>query len=87
MVVQPEASPSKSSNCEWVWKKMRRQLGTTARFHDLRHAPASLLLKMGVHPRVVQERLGHARIQITLNLSSHVMPGIHNPAVLPLDER
>ena len=72
--------------CDWAWWRIRKVIGTTARFHDLRHAHASLLLKMGVHPKVVQERLGHSSIQITIDLYSHVFPGIHEAALLPLDE-
>ena len=45
------------------------------RFHDLRHSHASQLLKAGVHPKVVSERLGHAGIGITLDTYSHVLPG------------
>ena len=51
------------------------------RFHDLRHTHASLLLKEGVHPKVVSERLGHASIEITLNLYSHVLPTVQRNAV------
>ena len=82
---QPDGSPLTDGACNWAWERYWRQLKTKARFHDLRHAHASLLLSMGVHPKVVQERLGHASIQITVDLYSHVMPGIHDAAVLPLD--
>jgi hypothetical protein len=44
------------------------------RFHDLRHAHASLLLAAGVHPKVVQERLGHSQVSVTLDTYSHVAP-------------
>ena len=44
--------------------------------HDARRTHASLLLKQGVHPKIVQERLGHAEIAITLDLYSHVAPGL-----------
>lgn len=44
------------------------------RFHDLRHTCATLLLSEGVHPKVVQERLGHSRIATTLDTYSHVLP-------------
>jgi integrase len=37
------------------------------RFHDLRHTCATLLLSKGVHPKFVQELLGHATISITLD--------------------
>jgi integrase len=46
------------------------------RFHDLRHTHATIALAAGVHPKVVQERLGHADISMTLQLYSHVMPGM-----------
>jgi integrase len=44
------------------------------RFHDLRHTSATLLLSAGVHPKVVQERLGHSQISVTLDTYSHVLP-------------
>jgi len=55
------------------------------RFHDLRHTAATLLLNEDVHPKVVQERLGHARIQITLDLYSHVLPSMQQGAADKLD--
>lgn len=54
------------------------------RFHDLRHTHASLLLSAGVHPKVVQERLGHSSITITLDLYSHVAPGMQEDAAARL---
>lgn len=50
------------------------------RLHDLRHTHASLLLKEGVHPKVVQERLGHSSIQVTLDIYSHVVEGLQETA-------
>lgn len=44
--------------------------------HDLRHTHASLLLKQGVHPKIVSERLGHSSIKITLDLYSHLLPNM-----------
>ena len=46
------------------------------RFHDLRHTCATLLLSQSTHPKFVQELLGHAIIAITLDTSSHVVPGM-----------
>ncbi|WP_410771024.1 tyrosine-type recombinase/integrase [Fontibacillus sp. BL9] len=46
------------------------------RFHDLRHTHATLLLKAGVHPKIVQERLGHSSINVTLDTYSHVLPNL-----------
>ena len=57
--------------------RCRRQLGDEAlppiRLHDLRHGWATMALRAGVHPKVVQERLGHANISITLGIYSHVL--------------
>jgi integrase len=50
------------------------------RFHDLRHTSATLLLSQGVHPKVVQERLGHSQISVTMDTYSHVMPGMGREA-------
>ncbi len=55
------------------------------RFHDLRHTCATLLLSQGVHPKVVQERLGHADIAMTMNLYSHVTPDMQRDAADRLD--
>ena len=50
------------------------------RMHDLRHTWATLALRAGVHPKIVQERLGHANIGITLDTYSHVTPGMQGEA-------
>lgn len=49
---------------------------TKIRFHDLRHTHATLLLKEGIHPKVVAERLGHSNIRVTLDTYSHVLPSM-----------
>ncbi|MGO4787009.1 tyrosine-type recombinase/integrase [Paenibacillus sp. 2KB_20] len=54
------------------------------RFHDLRHTHASILLKRGVHAKIVQERLGHSSITITLDTYSHVLPGLQEAALRSL---
>ena len=48
----------------------------SVRLHDLRHTCATLLLSRGVHPKFVQELLGHATISITLDTYSHVLPSM-----------
>ena len=55
------------------------------RFHDMRHACASLLIAQGVHPRVVMETLGHSQIGITMNLYSHVLPEAQRQAAAQMD--
>ncbi|MFA5636419.1 MAG: site-specific integrase [Anaerovoracaceae bacterium] len=62
-----------------------RKLGFDIRFHDLRHTHATILLRRGVHPKIVQERLGHATIAVTLDTYSHVLPDMQQAAVSALD--
>jgi integrase len=61
--------------------KLRR-----VRLHDLRHTHATQMLKSGVHPKVAQERLGHSSIAITLDLYSHVLPGMQDEAAQRVDQ-
>lgn len=69
---------------EWV-----RVISNTSlpriRFHDLRHAHATHMLASGVHPKVASERLGHSKVGITLDLYSHVMPGMQEDAAAKMD--
>lgn len=68
------------------FKKLTTAAGVPViRFHDLRHTSATLLLAEGVHPKIVQERLGHADITMTLNRYSHVTPGMQRQAADTLD--
>lgn len=55
------------------------------RFHDLRHTSATLLLAAGVHPKIVQERLGHSQISVTLDTYSHILPSMQVDAAYRLD--
>lgn len=55
-------------------------------FHDLRHVSASLLLAANVHPKVVQERLGHSGISTTLSVYSHLLPSIQDDAAKRIEE-
>ena len=70
-----------------AWIKLVRRTGLKGiRLHDARHSHASLMLKQGIHPKIVQERLGHSSIQITLDTYSHVAPGLQQAAAARFDE-
>ena len=63
------------------FERLVREAGVSKiRFHDLRHTCATLLLAEGVHPKIVQERLGHSDITMTLNRYSHVTPTMQRQA-------
>lgn len=55
------------------------------RFHDLRHSAATILLAMGVHPKIVQELLGHTQISMTMDIYSHMLPSMQREAMDGLD--
>ena len=55
------------------------------RFHDPRHTAATVLLSHGVHPKYVQELLGHATIAITLDTYSHVLPQMGGETASAMD--
>ena len=68
------------------FKLVRRAGLKPIRLHDARHTHASLMLKQGIHPKIVQERLGHSSIAITLDTYSHVAPGLQQAAAKRFDE-
>jgi integrase len=65
---------------------LRRANLPKIRFHDLRHTCATLLLSRNVHPKYVQELLGHANIAITLDTYSHVIPGMGDHAMRAMED-
>jgi integrase len=56
------------------------------RFHDLGHTCATLLLTKSVHPKVVSEMFGHSSIAITLDIYSHVIPGLGDAAASAMED-
>jgi integrase len=73
--------PLKPDRVGRAWSSLIEKLGYAhVRFHDARHTHASLLLKQGTHMKIVQERLGHATISTTMDIYSHVAPGMQKQA-------
>ena len=85
VLAAPHGGPWRPSNFDRVWRRFKTRQKLEIRFHDLRHTHATQLLKAGVHPKVVSERLGHASIGITLDTYSHVMPGMQEEAAEKID--
>jgi len=78
---QPDGAMIEPKNFTRWFQTILRQVGLPkARLHDIRHSHASLLLKRGINPKVIQERLGHSTIGITLDLYSHLTPGMQEEA-------
>ncbi len=82
-----DGSPLLPNSVSHTWTKLANRAGLKGiRLHDARHTHASLMLKQGIHPKIVQERLGHASIQITLDTYSHVTPGLQQAAANRFDD-
>jgi len=83
----PKGRPLRSDTVTHAWLKLVRRIGLDGvRLHDARHTHASLRLNQGVHPKIVQERLGHASIQLTLDTYSNVAPGLQEAATVGFDK-
>ena len=81
-----DGSPMNPDTLSAGWARfLRKQKLPPVRFHDLRHAHATLLLLQGVHPKIVSERLGHASVGITLDIYSHVLPSMQAEAADAFD--
>lgn len=78
---QPDGSWLRPDAVSEVFLRRVRRYGLPRlTLHGLRHTWATLALEQGIHPRVVQERLGHSTIAITLGIYSHVSPTLHDEA-------
>ena len=80
-------NPVYSNSLYRHFKRTGKRLGLPiVNFHSLRHAHATLLLEAGVHPKVVQERLGHSNISTTLDTYSHTVPSLGKDAAEKFNE-
>jgi integrase len=81
----PDGSPIDPDGLTQRFERHVRQAGLPRiRLHDLRHTHATLALAAGVHPKVVQERLGHSSIVVTLDTYSHAIPALQEDAAARL---
>ncbi len=83
----PEGGPVRRTNFRrrtWL-PAVRASVGEPLRFHDLRHTHAAILIAQGEHPKVIQLRLGHSSIQITLDTYGHLFEGLDEAAAERLD--
>jgi integrase len=83
---RPDGKPISPNTLSPTFTKVARRVGLKMRFHDLRHSHATLMLRAGIHPKIVSERLGHASVALTLDTYSHVLPGIQEAAARTFDD-
>jgi len=83
----PEGRPLRPNTITRAWIVLAARCGLKIiRSHDARHTHASIMLKQGIHPKIVQERLGHSSIAVTLDTYSHVTPGLQEVGAKRFDE-
>ena len=82
----PDGRPMLPDSLTHAFLKIARRAGVDVRLHDMRHTHASVMLREGISAKIVQERLGHSNIGITMHTYIHVMPGLQEVAALRFDQ-
>lgn len=86
VISKKDGSPMKPDSMTQKWERFLEKYDLPKiRLHDLRHSNATALIMAGVNPRVVQQRLGHSDVNITLNTYTHVLPEMDMEAAEKLD--
>jgi integrase len=82
----PDGSPFLPDTSSHSWSKLAMSVGLmNCHLHIAWHSMASKMLQDGIHPAIVQQRLGHASIQTTIDAYSHILPGLAEAAAAKLD--
>jgi integrase len=82
-----DGKPVMPDHVTQAWRRLANKQGLKGiHTHSARHTFASLMIKKGIHPKIVQEMLGHASIQITLDTYSHLAPGLQEAAAKAFDD-
>ncbi len=84
---QDRAFPASRYSFRDDMKRYHKKAGVKRiRLHDLRHSHASLLINAGVNPLAISKRLGHAKVDMTLNIYSHLYPSYDEKLMNILDD-
>jgi integrase len=87
VIARPDGTPVRPNYITLAFTRLSRRCELHGvRFHDLRHTHATELLRQGIHPKVVSERLGHATVGMTLDVYSHVLPDMQEEAARRIDQ-
>lgn len=87
MSSHPDGRPIRPDSVTRAFHTIAKSAGLrVVRLHDLRHAHATILLEQGVHPKIVQERLGHSSVSTTLDIYSHIVPSLQEAAARRFEE-
>jgi integrase len=83
----PDGSPLLPDSVTHAWMVLAKRTGLKGiSLHSARHTHATMMLKADIHPKIVQERLGHSSIKVTLDTYSSVVPGLQEAAAARFDQ-
>ncbi len=82
----PDGAPLDPSSTTHVFVKVVRKVGLKLRLHHLRHSYTSIMLAAGVNVKAISESLEYANIRITLDIYSHLLPGVGKSAAERFDK-
>jgi len=85
VLAAPHGQPWRPANRDRTWRAFKRRHAIAIESHGLRHSHASQLLRAGVHPKVVSERLGHSSTSGTMDVYGHIGPGQQEEAAEKVD--
>ena len=85
VVAREDGQPIQPRSLTHAFVKFLRRRGLQHIDPRLRHTHATHMLKAGIHPKIAQERLGHSSMGVTIDLYSHVLPGMQEEAVNRID--
>lgn len=85
--VKPDGSMLNTHSNKVLSRICREELNVEFKFHSLRHTHATMLAESGVNPKYVQQRLGHAKLEITLRYYTHITDEMHEKVANILDSR
>lgn len=86
VVARPDGLPVQPRTLTHEFARLVRRVDVPrVRFHDLRHSHMTHLLQAGINPKIASERAGHASVSITLDVYSHVLPGMQEDAAAKVD--
>jgi len=87
VVLQANGAPLQPNSLTHAFTTFIKARGLKrVRLHDLRHSHATHMLTAGTHPKIASERLGHSKVGITLDLYSHVLPGMQDEAAVQVNK-
>jgi integrase len=86
VVCGPFGEPLNPNTVTWEFGHLMQRLGLRRRFHDLRHAHATLAIRLGADIRTVAARLGHSTPTLTLNVYGHELPGAQEELAARVDQ-